>query len=84
MAPGTDNKIKILAACTNSVMATTSHIPLPQWKTAMDTRQQNGEMKWKTKYEEADRRRKSLLTESQKSNYNEEWIPLLLTLNNRK
>ncbi|XP_069699421.1 shootin-1-like [Periplaneta americana] len=65
MAPGS-NRIKALAACYNSA-ATTSHIPLPQWKPAPDSRLQNGDIKWRSKYEEAEKKRKTLLTQSQKS-----------------
>jgi hypothetical protein len=60
IAPGTDIKI-------NSTVANISHIPLPQWKVVMETRPQNDEVKWKSKYEEAEKRRKSLLTQTQKS-----------------
>jgi hypothetical protein len=60
LAPGCDVKI-------SSAVANMSHIPLPQWKAVMETRPQNDEVKWKTKYEEAEKRRKSLLTQTQKS-----------------
>jgi hypothetical protein len=62
MAPGTNNRV-------NNVVSTISHIPLPQWKVAVDSRYQNSEMKWKAKFEETEKRRKSLLTQTQKSNY---------------
>jgi hypothetical protein len=62
MAPGTENKI-------NNALATMSHIPLPQWKAAVDARHQNGEEKWKSKFEDSEKRRKSLLTQSQKRKY---------------
>lgn len=60
MAPGTNNKV-------NNVVSPISHIPLPQWKVAVDSRNQNSEMKWKTKLEESEKRRKSLLTQTQKN-----------------
>lgn len=59
MVPGTDNK-------TNNAVSTISHIPLPQWKAATDARHQNGEVKWKSKFEDSEKKRKSLLTQSQK------------------
>jgi len=62
MAPGANNKV-------NNVVFPISHIPLPQWKVAVDSRHENGEVKWKTKFEESEKRRKSLLTQTQKSNY---------------
>jgi hypothetical protein len=62
VAPGTDNKV-------NNVVSSISHIPLPQWKVAVDSRYQNSEMKWKAKFEESEKRRKSLLTQTQKSIY---------------
>jgi len=61
MAPGT-NKV-------TNVVSPISHIPLPQWKVAVDSRYQNSEMKWKARFEESEKRRKSLLTQTQKSNY---------------
>lgn len=60
MAPGTDNKV-------NNAVSPISHIPLPQWKAALDSRYQNSEMKLKAKFEESEKRRKSLLTQTQKS-----------------
>jgi chromosome segregation ATPase len=60
MAPGTNNRV-------NNVVSTISHIPLPQWKVAVDSRYQNSEMKWKAKFEETEKRRKSLLTQTQKN-----------------
>jgi len=62
MAPGTNNK-------GINVVSPISHIPLPQRKITVDSRYQNSEMKWKTKFEESEKRRKSLLTQTQKSNY---------------
>lgn len=62
MAPGTNNKV-------NNVVSAISHIPLPQWKVPVDSRYQNSEMKWKAKFEESEKRRKSLLTQTQKSKY---------------
>jgi hypothetical protein len=59
MAPGTDK--------VNNAVSTVSHIPLPQWKTGLDSRYQNSELKWKGKFEESEKRRKSLLTQTQKS-----------------
>jgi hypothetical protein len=64
MAPSTDNKM-------NSAAPTVSHIPLPQWKAAADARHQNGEIKWKSKFEDSEKRRKALLTQSQKCNYDQ-------------
>lgn len=60
MAPGTDNKV-------NNAVSPISHIPLPQWRVAVDSRYQNGEIRWKAKFEEAEKRRKTLLTQTQKS-----------------
>jgi hypothetical protein len=59
MAPGTNNKV-------NNVVSPISHIPLLQRK---DSRYQNSELKWKAKFEESEKRRKSLLTQTQKRNY---------------
>jgi hypothetical protein len=64
VVPGTDNKM-------NNVVSTISHIPLPQWKAALDARHQNGEIKWKSKFEDSEKKRKSLLMQSQKCNYNQ-------------
>lgn len=64
MSPGANNRIRALAA---SYSATTnqSHIPLPQWKVNL---QSNAEIiKWKNKYEETEKKRKALLTQSQKN-----------------
>lgn len=60
IAPGTDIKI-------NNAVGSISHIPLPQWKAAVETRPPNDEPKWKSKYEETEKKRKSLLTQTQKS-----------------
>jgi len=63
MAPGTNNK-------GINVVSPISHIPLPQRKITVDSRYQNSEMKWKTKFEESEKRRKSLLTQTQKNERN--------------
>ena len=64
MSPGANNRIRALAASYNAT-ANQSHIPLPQWKASL---QSNSELtKWKNKYEEAEKKRKALLTQSQKS-----------------
>jgi hypothetical protein len=55
----------------NNAVSTISHIPLPQWKAALDARHQNGEIKWKSKFEDSEKKRKSLLTQSQKCNYDQ-------------
>jgi hypothetical protein len=64
MVPAMDNKMSSAV----STVSTVSHIPLAQWKAAADTRLHNGEMKWKSKFEESEKKRKSLLTQSQKCN----------------
>jgi hypothetical protein len=59
VAPGTDVK------CNNAV-SSISHIPLPQRKTAaMETRPQVDDAMWKSKFEDTEKRRKSLLTQTQ-------------------
>ncbi|KAJ9582701.1 hypothetical protein L9F63_022942 [Diploptera punctata] len=63
MSPGSNNRIRALAACYNAT-TNQSHIPLPQWKANL---QANSEViKWKNKFEEAEKKRKALLTQSQK------------------
>jgi hypothetical protein len=64
VVPGTDNRM-------NNAVSAISHIPLPQWKAVVDARHQNGEIKWKSKFEDSEKKRKSLLTQSQKCNYDQ-------------
>ncbi|PNF18712.1 hypothetical protein B7P43_G05008 [Cryptotermes secundus] len=59
VTPGSDNKM-------NSAVPMISHIPLPQWKAAVELRHQNGEVKWRCKFEDSEKKRKALLTQSQK------------------
>ncbi|PSN47488.1 hypothetical protein C0J52_13566 [Blattella germanica] len=64
MAPGANNRIRNLAASYNA-NTNSSHIPLPQWKATLQNTADSA--KWKNKFEDAEKKRKSLLTQTQKT-----------------